>query len=80
MTREEIMNLDTEGIEKRNAEIKTEIEAATEQAQLDALVEERKALDERQEAIAMEVRKADMLKVAEGAGQVITVAPTVEQR
>ena len=46
MTCEEIMNLDAEGIEKRNAEIKAEIEAATEQAQLDALVEERKALDE----------------------------------
>lgn len=80
MTREEIMNLDAEGIEKRNAEIKTEIEAATEQAQLDALVEERKALDERQEAIVMEVRKADMLKVAAGAGQKVAAAPVVEQR
>ena len=80
MTREEIMNLDAEGIEKRNAEIKAEIEAATEQAQLDALVEERKALDERQEAIVMEARKADMLKVAEGAGQVVASAPKVEQR
>ena len=80
MTHEEIMNLDAEGIEKRNAEIKAEIEAATEQAQLDALVEERKALDERQEAIVMETRKADMLKVAEGAGKVVASAPMVEQR
>lgn len=80
MTREEIMNLDAEGIEKRNTEIKAEIEAATEQAQLDALVEERKALDERQEAIVMETRKADMLKVAEGAGKVVASAPVVEQR
>lgn len=80
MIREEIMNLDAEGIEKRNAEIKAEIEAATEQAQLDALVEERKALDERQEAIVMETRKADMLKVAEGAGKVVASAPMVEQR
>ena len=80
MTREEIMNLDAEGIETRNAEIKTEIEAATEQAQLDALVEERKALDERMEAIVMETRKADMLKVAEGAGKVVAAAPVVEQR
>ena len=80
MTREEIMNLDAEGIEKRNAEIKAEIEAATEQAQLDALVEERKALDERQEAVVMETRKADMLKVAEGAGKVVASAPMVEQR
>ena len=80
MTREEIMNLDAEGIEKRNAEIKAEIEAATEQAQLDALVEERKALDERQEAIVVETRKADMLKVAEGAGKVVASAPMVERR
>ena len=80
MTREEIMNLDAEGIEKRNAEIKAEIEAATEQAQLDALVEERKALDERREAVVMETRKADMLKVAEGAGKVVASAPMVEQR
>ena len=61
MTREEIMNLDAEGIEKRNAEIKIEIETATEQAQLDALVEERKILDERKEALIVETRKADML-------------------
>lgn len=77
MTREEIMNLDAQGVEARNAEIKTEIEAATDQAQLDALVEERKALDERVEAIRVEVetRKADMLKVASGQGSVIAKAP-----
>lgn len=80
MTREEIMNLDAEGIEKRNAEIKNEIEAATEQAQLDALVEERKILDERKEALIVETRKADMLKVAGGAGVKITAAPKTEQR
>lgn len=79
MTHEEIMNLDAQGIEARNAEIKTEIEAATEQAQLDALVEERKALDERREALMVEARKADMLKVAQGAGNVVA-APTVEKR
>ena len=80
MTREEIMNLDAEGIEARNAEIKNEIEAATEQAQLDALVEERKILDEREEALIVETRKADMLKVAGGAGVKITAAPKTEQR
>ena len=80
MTREEIMNLDAEGIEKRNAEIKIEIETATEQAQLDALVEERKILDERKEALIVETRKADMLKVAGGAGVKITAAPKAEQR
>lgn len=79
MTHEEIMNLDAQGIEARNAEIKTEIEAATEQAQLDALVEERKALDERREALMVEARKADMLKVAQGAGNVVAT-PAVEKR
>lgn len=79
MTHEEIMNLDAQGIEARNAEIKTEIEAATEQAQLDALVEERKALDERKEALMVEARKADMLKVAQGAGNVVAT-PVVEKR
>ena len=79
MTHEEIMNLDAQGIEARNAEIKTEIEAATEQSQLDALVEERKALDERREALMVEARKADMLKVAQGAGNVVA-APVVEKR
>lgn len=79
MTHEEIMNLDVQGIEARNAEIKNEIEAATEQAQLDALVEERKALDERKEALMVEARKADMLKVAAGAGNVVAT-PIVEKR
>lgn len=79
MTHEEIMNLDAQGIEARNAEIKTEIEAATEQSQLDALVEERKALDERREALMVEARKADMLKVAQGAGNVVAT-PAVEKR
>lgn len=79
MTHEEIMMLDAQGIEARNAEIKNEIEAATEQAQLDALVEERKALDERKEALMVEARKADMLKVAQGAGKVVA-APAVEKR
>ena len=79
MTHEEIMNLDAQGIEARNAEIKNEIEAATEQAQLDALVEERKALDERREVLMVEARKADMLKVAQGAGSVVAT-PAVEKR
>ena len=80
MTREEIMKLDAQGIEARNAEIKTEIEAATEQAQLDALVEERKMLDERMEVLKVEARKADMLKVASGVGKPIVAAPAVEKR
>lgn len=79
MTHEEIMMLDAQGIEARNAEIANEIKAATEQSQLDALVEERKVLDERKEALAVEARKADMLKVAQGAGNVVA-APVVEKR
>ena len=79
MTHEEIMMLDAQGIEARNAEIANEIKAATERSQLDALVEERKALDERKEALAVEARKADMLKVAQGAGNVVA-APAVEKR
>ncbi len=79
MTHEEIMKLDAQGIEARNAEIANEIKAATEQSQLDALVEERKALDERKEALAVEARKADMLKVAQGAGNVVA-APVAEKR
>lgn len=77
MTREEIMNLDAEGIESRKAELKTEIENATEQSQLDAIAEERSILDERVEALNKEIesRKANMLKVASGAGNVVAKAP-----
>lgn len=77
MTKEEIMMLDNEGIETRKAELKTEIEAAKDQETLNAIAEERKALDERAKVIAEEVetRKADMLKVAAGAGNVVAKAP-----
>lgn len=75
MKADEIMKLDLKGIEERKAEIENEVKAATEQAQLDDLVEERKALDARAEAIALETRKADMLKVASGAGVTIAKAP-----
>lgn len=77
MTREEIMNLDAEGIESRKAELKNEIENATEQSQLDAIAEERTILDERVEALNKEIesRKANMLKVASGAGNVVAKAP-----
>ena len=80
MTREEIMMLDNQGIEVRNAELNKEIEAATEQAQLDAIVEERQLLDERAETLKAEVeaRKADMVKVAKGSGSVIESAPKAE--
>lgn len=80
MTREEIMKLDAEGIAKRNMELDAEIKAATEQAQLDAAEEERSLLNERMDALKVEVeaRKSDMLKVASGAGNVVAKAPVVE--
>lgn len=81
MTKEEIMMLDNQGIEVRNAELNKEIEAATDQAQLDAIVEERQLLDERADALKAEVeaRKADMVKVAKGSGSVIETAPKAVQ-
>lgn len=77
MTKEEIMMLDSEGIETRKNELKIEIEAAKDQETLNAIAEERKALDERAKVIAEEVetRKQDMLKVVAGAGNVVAKAP-----
>ena len=77
MTKEEIMTLDNEGVETRKAELKGEIEAAKDQDTLNAIAEEKKLLDERSQVIAEEVetRKADMLKVASGAGNVVAKAP-----
>lgn len=77
MTKEEIMMLDNDGIETRKAELKTEIEAAKDQDTLNAIAEERMMLDERAQVIAEEVetRKANMLEVASGAGNVVAKAP-----
>lgn len=79
MTREEIMNLDMEGIEARKAEMRTEIEMAADSAALDAIEEEKTAIEERIAQIKDEVeeRKADMAKVAAGLGE---NAEKVEER
>lgn len=70
MTKEEIMDLNMDEIETRKAEIRGEIEAANDQAALDAIDEEMGFIEER---IAMikeetETRKAEMAEVLKGAG------------
>lgn len=75
MTKEEIMVLDLDGIEKRTAEINNEIDAADAMETLDALKDELTAIEERKAIIAAEIekRKTDMKTVAEGAGKPIEV-------
>ena len=75
MTKEEIMVLDLDGIEKRTAEINNEIDAADAMETLDALKDELTAIEERKAVIAAEIekRKTDMKTVAEGAGKPIEV-------
>lgn len=75
MTREEIMVLDLDGVEKRAAEINAEIDAAESMETLDALKDELDALEERKSAIVAEIekRKTDMKTVADGAGEPIEV-------
>ena len=73
MTREEIMELDMEGIEARKAEMRTEIEQAADSAALDAIEAEKAAIEERVAQIRAEIetRKAQMAEVVEGAGKEI---------
>lgn len=75
MTKDEIMALDLDGIEKRTAEINNEIDAAESMETLDALKDELTAIEERKAVIAAEIekRKTDMKTVAEGAGKPIEV-------
>ena len=79
LTREEIMQLGAEQIETRRAEIAQEIETADE-AGLDALDEEMKAIEERVKALNIETRRKNMAAVAGGAGTVLAKAPQKEQR
>ena len=73
MTREEIMELDMDGIEARKAEMRTEIEQAADSAALDAIEAEKAAIEERVAQIRAEIetRKAQMAEVVEGAGKEI---------
>lgn len=76
---DEIKNFTLEEIEKRLAEIGTEIDAADEE-KINSLNEELTALETRKGEIKMEERKADMKAVIEGAGNVIEKAPAKEER
>lgn len=76
---DEIKNFTLEEIEKRLAEIGTEIDAADEE-KINSLNEELNALETRKGGIKMEERKADMKAVIEGAGNVIEKAPAKEER
>lgn len=76
---DEIKNFTLEEIEKRLAEIGTEIDAADEE-KINSLNEELTALETRKREIKMEERKADMKAVIEGAGNVIEKAPAKEER
>jgi len=76
---DEIKNFTLEEIEKRLAEIGTEIDAADEE-KINSLNDELSALETRKGEIKMEERKADMKAVIEGAGNVIEKAPAKEER
>ena len=80
MTREEIMNLDLEGIEARKAEIREEVKAANDSAALDAIEAEKEIIEERVAQIRAEIeqRKADMAEVLKGAGK--SIEKPVEER
>ena len=72
MTREEIMALDIEQIDKRNAEIVDELREADAEG-IERLNDELDAIRERREVIKLEVeqRKLDMAAVIKGQGDVI---------
>lgn len=75
MTREEIMELDLDGIEARKAEMKSEIEQAADSAALDAIEAEKSIIEERIAQLNAEAekakRKADMAAVIGGKGKTI---------
>ena len=75
MTKDEIMLLDIDGIEKRKAELNIIIDEAESMDALEPVQEELTALEERKAVIAAEIekRKADMKTVADGAGKPIEV-------
>lgn len=75
MTREEIMELDLDGIEARKAEMKAEIAQAADSAALDAIEAEKAIIEERIAQLNAEAekakRKADMAAVIGGKGKTI---------
>lgn len=79
MTREEIMELDLDGIEARKAEIREEIKTA-DSAGLDAIEAEKAIIEERVAQLRQEIerRKADMAAVLGGKGK--TIEKPMEER
>lgn len=74
MTREEIMNLDAQGVEERMAAIETEkADENIDKEKLESLTEEVRMLAKRKAEITLEVeqRKADAIQVAQGEGTMI---------
>lgn len=81
MTREEIMELDMDGIEARKAEMRTLIEQAADSAALDEIEAEKAIIEERVAQIRAEIetRKADMAEVVKGK-ETETIEKPVEER
>ena len=81
MTREEIMELDMDGIEARKAEMRTLIEQAVDSAALDEIEAEKAIIEERVAQIRAEIetRKADMAEVVKGK-ETETIEKPVEER
>ena len=80
MTREEIMELDLEGIEARKAEMRSLIEQAEDSAALDEIEAEKAIIEERVNQIKAEIetRKANMADVVRGLGE--EIEKPVEER
>ena len=76
---EEIKTWTQEQIEERAKAIAQEIESADAE-QLDKLNDELNAINTRKAELVVEARKADMMAVANGAGEVIAEAPNKEER
>ena len=82
MTKDEIMELDLDGIEARKAEMRTEIENASDSAALDAIETEKGYIEERIAQIREEVetRKADMQTVVENPTPIVIEKPMEERK
>ena len=76
----DVKEMSAEQIETRAAEIEEEIRAAEDVAQLDNINAELTEIEARKKELEIETRKADMLAVAEGAGQVIETTPKEDKR
>ena len=81
MTREEIMTLDIEQIDVRNAEIVDELREADAEG-IEKLNDELDAINERRKQINAEIeqRKADLASVIKGQGDVVDTIESVEER